>query len=303
MATTHVPVLVEQVTSSLVTNPNGCYLDATFGGGGHTRALLAKLDKEARVLGTDRDSVAIGLAHDLAAQEPRFQAELANFSGLPEIARNRNFKQFDGILFDVGVSSLQLDDPFRGFSFQHEGPLDMRMTQTDDLTAEQWLNSASATDLAHVFQKYGQEKNARTIAKSIVANRPVTTTTDLVKIIQKSSNIVDQRKHIATRIFQALRIVVNDELNELRLGLRRTFDLLALSGRLAVISFHSLEHKLVRQQFSQWSEPPIPARVPVTGSVQGYVKIVEKGLRPTVSEVSTNKRARSALLQVIERVR
>lgn len=302
VATKHVPVLVREVQTMLVVRPNGNYLDATFGGGGHTRAILENLSEHARLLAIDRDPDAVERGKQLAAEDSRVEAVHASFDQIADVSRSNGFEQFDGILFDVGISADQLDDGHRGFSFQKNGPLDMRMNPTVGKPASEWLNSASVQAIATVLRKFGDERNARLIANEIVRTRPISDTQELVELINRASKTQEPNKHIATRTFQAIRIHVNDELTQLRQGLRNAFELIGHAGRIAVITFHSLEHRAVRRQFSQWVDSSIPARVPIRGSSKGPMKIVEKGLTPKRRETERNPRARSALLQVVERV-
>lgn len=303
MTLTHTPVLVDETMTALVVNTGGSFLDATFGGGGHTRALLERLSTEARVLALDRDPIAVELAASLVLEDDRLKAMHGCFGEAKRLALENEFQEFDGILMDLGLSSMQLDEAERGFSFQRDGALDMRMDPTSGFTASEWLNKVSVGELASVFKRYGEERNSRSIAQAIVRARPLETTSQLVDVISRASRKIDSRKHVATRVFQAIRVHVNDEINELRKGLRQAFDLLAINARLAVISFHSLEHQVVRRQFSEWSKDPIPRRVPVRGKSTGPFKIVVREKRPSRSEIEINQRARSAMLQVVERVR
>lgn len=303
VTTKHVPVLVREVLSTLVIKPDGTYLDATFGGGGHTRAILEQLGNDARVLAIDRDPEAVKRGKLLAEQDPRVVAVQASFDQITAASRQNDIEQFDGILFDIGLSSDQLDDGRRGFSFQKNGPLDMRMDPTNGTSAADWLNNSSEKAIRVVLRKYGDERNAKAISNAVVGARPLAQTQELVEIVDRVCKTRDAGKHVATRTFQAIRIYVNDELNQLRQGLRNAFELIGLSGRIAVISFHSLEHRAVRRQFSLWTDSQVPARVPVRGTNKGPMKIIEKGLTPKRHEIEDNPRARSALLQVIERVR
>lgn len=302
VATKHVPVLVREVLSMLVVRPNGNYLDATFGGGGHTRAMLENIGENARLLAIDRDPDAVERGKQLAAEDSRVEAVHASFDQIAEVSRRNGFEKFDGILFDVGVSSDQLETGERGFSFQKKGPLDMRMDPTDGKPASEWLNTASVQSIATVLRKFGDERNARLIANAIVSARPLSETQELVEIISRASKTQESNKHAATRTFQAIRIHVNDELDQLRQGLRNAFELIAHAGRIAVITFHSLEHRTVRRQFSQWVDSSIPSRMPIRGPNKGPMKVVERGLAPKRQEIESNPRARSAMLQVIERV-
>ena len=301
-ATKHVPVLVREILSMLVVRPNGNYLDATFGGGGHTRAILEKVDESARILALDRDAVAVERGKQLATEDPRVTVAHASFDQIAETSRANGFERFDGILFDIGVSSDQLEDEQRGFSFQRNGPLDMRMDPTTGQSAADWLNSASVRSITTVLRKFGDERNAKLIASAIESARPLTQTQELVEVIRRACKTRDAGKHVATRTFQAIRIHVNDELTQLRQGLRNAFELIDKGGRIAVITFHSLEHRAVRWQFSQWVDSAMPARMPIRGSNKGPMKLIEKGLTPKRQETESNPRARSAMLQVIERV-
>ena len=238
-----------------------------------------------------------------ANEDPRVVAFQASFDQISEASLRNNFEFFDGILFDIGLSSDQLEDGQRGFSYQQNGPLDMRMDPTQGKSAADWLNSTSEQAIATVLRKYGDERNAKAIASAIVEARPLIQTQELVQVIDRACKTRDASKHVATRTFQAVRIHVNDELTQLRQGLRNAFERIGRSGRIAVISFHSLEHRTVRRQFSQWVDSPIPAGIPVRGSRSGPMKMVEKGLSPKRREIENNPRARSAMLQVIERVR
>ena len=303
MPTTHTPVLVDQTVAALVVNRDGSFLDATYGGGGHTRALLDRLGAKARILALDRDPAAIERADELVLEDDRLIAARGCFSDAKRLAQENGFEEFDGILMDLGLSSMQLEEAERGFSFLRDGTLDMRMDPTSGFTASEWLNKVSVGELAAVFKRYGEERNSRSIAHAVVSARPLETTLQLVDVVSRSSRRIDDRKHVATRVFQAIRIHVNDEINELRKGLRQAFDLLALNARLAVISFHSAEHQVVRRQFSEWSKDQIPHKVPVRGKSTGPFKIAVRERRPSRSEVESNPRARSAMLQVVERVR
>lgn len=302
VATKHVPVLVREILSMLVVRPNGNYLDATFGGGGHTRAILEQVSESARLFALDRDPEAVARGKHIAAEDSRVEVAHASFDRIADTSRCNGFERFDGILFDVGVSSDQLEDGQRGFSFQKNGPLDMRMDPSNGQTAADWLNSTSVQTITTVLRKFGDERNAKVIASAIVAARPLTQTHELVEVIGRACKTRDAGKHIATRTFQAIRIHVNDELTQLRQGLRNAFELIDRTGRIAVITFHSLEHRAVRRQFSQWVDSSIPARMPIRGSSKGPMRYIERGLTPKRQETERNPRARSALLQVIERV-
>lgn len=297
----HQPVMVESVLSGLVQDLGGTYLDATFGQGGHSCGLLKLLGKDAKLLVLDRDPSAICIAQRLSRRDLRVKVQHGRFSDLSQHIARSGIKEFDGILFDCGVSSPQLDDPSRGFSFQRHGPLDMRMDPTMGISAAEWLNSASEQEIARVILEYGEERNARKIAREIIKCRPLKCTNQLSQIVLESSNHFERNKHPATRTFQAIRMQINDELGELDIGLEQAFDHLKLNGRLATITFHSLEHRLVRRKFRHYERPDAPRRLPVRGEVRGPGKIIVRKAYPSFVEISKNPRARSAMLQVIER--
>ena len=298
----HEPVLLDETVTSLVTNSDGDYLDLTFGRGGHAREILRRVSSKAKLLTIDRDPDAVAIASRLASEDCRVSYAHGRFSEIKEIAETRGFKGFSGILMDLGVSSPQLENSKRGFSFTRNGPLDMRMDPTTGVSAEQWLNSADEHTLSLVFHRYGDERNARSIARAIVNSRPLKSTEQLVEAIESCSRRPDPRKHAATRVFQAIRIHVNDELAELDVGLDRGFSLIVEHGRIAVLSFHSLEHRIVKRKFRQWTTAAVPPKLPLRGNPQGQATYVVKGMRPNEMEVRGNPRSRSALLQVIERV-
>ena len=306
----HVPVLLTETIQALSIKPSGTYLDATFGRGGHCRAMLAELAADGRVIAVDRDPQAITTAHTLQTQEPRLQVLQARFGELEDvILRCGAAGLIDGALMDVGVSSPQLDHAERGFSFRHDGPLDMRMDPNHGVGAAEWLNGADEQDIADVIWRYGEERRSRRIAKAIVAARPLQTTQELAEVvaaclpqIHRSSNKVS--KHPATKTFQAIRIFINDELQELKQGLQAAFNNLVVGGRLAIISFHSLEDREVKRAFKALSQPPVmPRRLPVRQSnVAVPGKLVSGPIRASHAELQDNPRARSATLRVIERV-
>ena len=302
----HTPVMPEEVAKALIVDRRGHYVDATFGRGGHARHLLAGLSRHARLLVVDRDADAIADAARLAAEDRRVRVRRGRFGGLAEHLAESEIHTPVGIVFDVGVSSPQLDDAERGFSFLAAGPLDMRMDQRDSLTAGSWLNRAPEREIATVIQDYGEDFHARRLARAIVRARPLRTTLDLAEVVARAMPMADANKHAATRVFQAVRIHVNDELGELARGLQAAFAALKPGGRLATLTFHGLEHRLVRRLFRQWVEgPALPPRLPVRDLPQPVARrigLVGKGLRPSASEVRANPRARSALLQAVEKI-
>lgn len=312
----HIPVLLQEVlthlvgraaTSEATEKESGIFVDATFGRGGHSRKLLEHLSARGQLLGLDRDPEALAEAQRLAAEDPRFSFHQARFSGLQGVLRSQRIDDVRGVLMDVGVSSPQLDRPERGFSFAAQGPLDMRMNPDEGLSAAEWLNQADEAEIAQVLWMYGEERQSRRIARAIVAARPLTTTLELADLVAEALPRPrgPQRKHPATRTFQAVRIFVNEESQELDQGLQQGFRSLAVGGRLAVISFHSLEDRKVKHAFRQLSQPPkMPRRLPVRNldqEVQG--RLIGGPMKPGLAELNANPRSRSATLRVIEKVR
>ena len=304
----HTPVLLEESLEALAINPNGVYLDATFGRGGHARALLARLGPAGRLFSVDRDADAIDAARGLASRDPRFSIEHAAFSDLSELARRRGITgSVDGLLLDLGVSSPQLDLPDRGFSFCADGPLDMRMDTRSGETAARWLAVAPEEEIARVLWGYGEERHARRIARTIVRERaesPLVTTRQLAEMVARVSPSRGPGKHPATRTFQAVRIQINSELEELRSCLDGVCDLLAAGGRLVVISFHSLEDRIVKRFIRDEARgEQFPRGVPVTArEVHARLRAVGKQVRPSPGEVARNPRARSARMRIAERL-
>ena len=305
--TAHVPVMLEEMVKALAVDRDGRYVDATFGRGGHARRLLAELSPRGRLLAIDRDADAFTSACRLAHEDCRVQARWGGFGSLERYLDSGEHGAQSGVMFDVGMSSPQLDEPVRGFSFSVTGPLDMRMDRRERLTAGAWLNTARTEELAAVIRRYGEERHARRIARSIVATRPLDTTTELAAAVTRALPGPRSATSSCARVFQAVRIHVNDELGELDRGLDAGFDALKTGGRMAVITFHGLEHRLVRRRFRQWVEGPVlPRRLPVryaAAPMAHRVDSVGKGVRPSPAEVDANPRARSALLQAVEKLR
>ncbi|TAK10360.1 MAG: 16S rRNA (cytosine(1402)-N(4))-methyltransferase RsmH [Candidatus Manganitrophaceae bacterium] len=296
----HQPVLVQEVLVALGCQPQAkkIYLDCTVGMGGHTEAILAATAPEGRVVGLDRDEEALALAEKrLRPHRDRIILRKGSFKELPEISAELNLKEVDGILFDLGVSSLHLDRAERGFSFQKPGPLDMRMDQTQQETAADLIDRASERELADIIRTYGEERWAKRIASAIVRfrseNGPITRTEELEGIIWRAYPAKQRhgRIHPATRTFQALRMVVNREMTQLEAGLEAALSLLAVGGRLVVISFHSLEDRFVKQMFKKWAMQE-PRR---------FINLYKKPIQAGPEEVSRNQRARSAKLRSLER--
>lgn len=301
----HIPVLYTEVIAALAPQPNGRYLDGTVGAGGHTAGILAASAPTGRVLGLDRDPAAIAFAgSQLAEYGDRVTLVRANYADMGTVAPAHGFSQLDGILLDLGLSSRQLADSERGFSFMHEGPLDMRFNPTTGQTAADLVNTLPENELADIFWQYGEERHSRRYARLIVANRPITTTVALADLIASHTR-QRSRIHPATRIFQALRIATNAELTAVETGLETAVTLLKPGGRLAVISFHSLEDRLVKHFMRQRSQPPDPTRVgwEVHDNWQATLSLVSrKAIQPTANEIAQNPRSRSARLRVAEKL-
>jgi len=308
----HIPVLFQAVLDGLRARPGGRYIDATVGGGGHAAGILAASAPDGRLLGLDRDPAAIDVARArLASSAGRVVLVHSSFSHLAEVAHTCGFVPIDGILFDLGLSSLQLSDPARGFAFMKNGPLDMRFDPTmDGPTAATLVNDLPLEQLTSLLFRYGEERQARRIAKAIVAHRPLRATEELAAVVE---SVVGRhgRIHPATRTFQALRIAVNDELAALEAALPQAVEILAPGARLAVISFHSLEDRMVKRFMRRESRDCIcPPELPVcTCDHQATLRLVmrpgsgrRKPIRPAPEEVAANPRARSARLRVAERL-
>ena len=305
----HQPVMLEELVAAVAVDRDGHYVDATYGRGGHARRLLNELSPRARLLVIDRDAEAIADAEQLARRDHRVRVLRGSFGALADHLANADWRAPSAVMFDVGVSSPQLDDPDRGFSFAADGPLDMRMDQRERLTAAAWLNTADVAEMESVIRGYGEERYALRVARRIAASRPLETTAQLADAVRaampSSGRATGRGKHPATRVFQAVRVHINDELNELNRGLDVAFEALPVGGRLAAVTFHSLEHRLVRQRFRRWVEgPPMPKRLPVRNlpdPLARRVPTVGRGRRPSAAEVQANPRARSAFLQAVEK--
>ncbi len=303
----HQAVLLREVVEALVTTTGGFYVDGTFGRGGHSAAVLDLLDERGRVLAVDKDPAACAAAQQLTLSEPRFDFFHGSFTQLPHQLRGMGIDAVDGILLDLGVSSPQLDDSERGFSFMRDGPLDMRMDTTRGETAAQWLSHASEQEIARVLRDYGEERFSRRIAGAIVAaaaEAPITTTGRLAKVVSEANPKWEKHKHPATRAFQAIRIHINSELEDLKDLLAVAVDLLRIGGRLVVISFHSLEDRMVKRYMRDMSRgEKIPRGVPVRDcELNRRMKLIGKAVKASVEEVSENVRARSAVMRVAEKI-
>jgi len=301
----HTPVLLQAAVEGLRVRADGVYVDCTFGRGGHSREVLARLGKGGRLIALDRDPAAIAAHGDI--DDERLQLVHSSFSGLHDVLRERGIAQVDGILLDIGVSSPQLDDGTRGFSFRVDAPLDMRMDTSRGTTAAGWLASADEQEIREVIRNYGEERFAKQIAAAIVAaraGRPVATTRELAGIVAKAVRTREPGQDPATRTFQALRIHVNQELEELTRVLPQCVAALAPEGRLVVISFHSLEDRIVKRFLRAHSQPPqMPARLPLRARdlPRPPLSLISKLQRPAHDEVAANPRARSAVMRIAER--
>lgn len=304
----HKPVLLAEVLAGLHIRPDGVYVDCTFGRGGHSRAILDQLGKNGSLWVFDRDPDAIRTAQKLALHDPRLRFFHAPFSSLANTIGTIGMTgRIDGILFDLGVSSPQLDDSERGFSFNRDGALDMRMDPGAGISAAEWINTASSDEIANVLKIYGEEKFFRRITAAIVTAREenrIATTSQLAAIISAAVPAREKKKHPATRAFQAIRIYINNELDEIAQGLEQAFEILKLNGRLLVISFHSLEDRIVKRFMREHSlGDPYPKEIPVTvDMIKRRMKIVGKAIMPGDAEVLTNPRSRSAVLRIAEKL-
>lgn len=304
----HQTVMLREAVDALVTAPAGFYVDGTFGRGGHSELILERLDQQGRLLGVDKDPAAELTAATVAKSEHRFTFFHGSFAQLPHQLREMGISAVDGILLDLGVSSPQLDEGERGFSFQQDGPLDMRMDTTRGETAAQWLAIAEEREISGVLKEYGEERFARRIAAAIVAERierPIATTGRLAKIVSEANPRWEKHKHPATRAFQAIRIKVNRELEDLEALLDVAVDLLAEGGRLVVISFHSLEDRIVKRYMRDMARgKSLPRSVPVRDSaLDRRMKIVGKAVKASAAEVVDNTRSRSAIMRVAEKIK
>ncbi|AKP34286.1 16S rRNA (cytosine(1402)-N(4))-methyltransferase RsmH [Yersinia aleksiciae] len=306
----HTSVLLDEAVNGLNIRDNGIYIDGTFGRGGHSRLILSQLGPEGRLIAIDRDPQAIEAAKSIT--DPRFSIVHGPFSELAHYVRELDLVgRIDGILLDLGVSSPQLDDPERGFSFMRDGPLDMRMDPTRGLSAAEWLMKASADDIAWVLKTFGEERFAKRLAKAIVERnltQPMTRTKELADLIANASPFREKHKHPATRSFQAIRIYINSELEEIERALDGAHEVLAPEGRLSVISFHSLEDRIVKNFIRQRSRgPQVPAGLPLTEaqlrSMGGRTMKSIGKMMPADAEVAENPRARSSVLRFAERIK
>jgi 16S rRNA (cytosine1402-N4)-methyltransferase len=304
----HVPVLLGEVLEQLELRTDGIYIDGTFGRGGHSQALLENLGADGKLIVIDRDEQAIQSAAGLAQRDARIVVVQGSFGDIANIAAAKGIAgKVNGLFVDLGVSSPQLDDADRGFSFMHDGPLDMRMDRSQGESAAEWLGAVSETELARVIQRYGEDRAARRIAKAICAAREeqaIETTGQLAAIIEQANPRRGKGKHPATKTFQAIRIYINDELGEIKRFLASALDVLAPSGRLCVISFHSLEDRLVKRYMRDLSrvDPQLADLPVVPESARPRLHLPTRAIRASDAEIAANPRARSAVLRVAEKV-
>ena len=305
VAFSHTTVLLQEAVDALAIRPDGVYVDGTFGRGGHSRLVLSRLGDQGRLYSFDKDPLAIATAEQI--NDPRFQIVHQGFATMEAALRERGVEAVDGILLDLGISSPQIDDGARGFSFRFDAPLDMRMDTTRGQTAAQWLNSADEADIYRVIKDYGEERFAKQIARAIVARRaerPIDTTRQLAQLVAENVRSREPGQDPATRSFQAIRIFINQELEELSLVLPQALRLLKTNGRLAVISFHSLEDRIVKRFVKDAAETDhLPSKLPVRQSelAGAKLKLIGKPVKPTEAEVSSNPRARSGIMRIAER--
>ena len=302
----HQPVLLEEAISSLRIRGEGIYLDATFGRGGHSRAIIAGLTEQGRLFSLDKDPQAVEAGMEELGGDPRFSIVQGSFAEMDRMVQEWQIERnLDGILLDLGVSSPQLDDPDRGFSFRNGGPLDMRMDPTKGVSAADWLAETPEREMTRVFWEFGEERHARRIARSIVKARQqqcLETTTQLADLIETTIGR-REKKHPATRCFQAIRIVVNNEMGDLALGLEAAIRQLRPGGRLVAISFHSLEDRLVKRTFREAVRPGnVRRNIPDHPDWSPRLKLVGKAIRPSEQEIFANPRARSAIMRVAEKL-
>ena len=286
----HAPVMINESIDSLMLNKSGAYLDCTFGLGGHSKEILKRLNSEGTLNSIDQDQTVIEYAKKI--QDSRFKFQYSKFSEIGELFLN---KKFDGILFDLGVSSLQLDDATRGFSFQKNGKLDMRMDQTNKVSALDWVNNAKEKEIADIFYYLGEERKSRLFAKRIIEKRRnelIESTEELAEIAFAGKKYGNSKKHPATNIFRAIRIFINNELEEIKKALLASIDLLQDKGRLVVISFHSMEDRIVKNFLKGKLE---------NIEFENSIKIIGKIIKPTQEEINLNPRSRSAVLRVGEK--
>ena len=307
----HITVLLDEAVNALAMRPAGCYVDGTFGRGGHSRLILKQLDESGRLLGFDKDPLAIATGLELQQQDPRFSIVQRSFAEMDaELQQRQLLTAVDGVLLDLGVSSPQLDDAERGFSFMHDGPLDMRMNPAEGISAAQWVAEVSAEEMARVFKEYGEERFAKRMANAVVARRQLqsfTRTADLAAVLTEANPAWEKGKNPATRAFQGMRIHLNNELADLEQGLEAALASLKVGGRLVVISFHSLEDRIVKQfmrRLAKGEADQMPRHLPIIPEkFDPILKVIGKPQYAGADELKANPRARSAVMRVAEKLR
>ncbi|VXC49149.1 S-adenosyl-dependent methyltransferase activity on membrane-located substrates [Pseudomonas sp. 9AZ] len=307
----HITVLLDEAVEGLAVRANGCYLDGTFGRGGHSRLILEKLGPDGRLLGFDKDPLAIATGDALAAEDGRFVVVQRSFAELgDELAQRALAGKVSGILLDLGVSSPQLDDAERGFSFMNDGPLDMRMNPDAGVSAADFIASAAEEEIARVFKEYGEERFAKRMARAVVlrrAEQPFTRTADLAQVLTVANPAWEKGKNPATRAFQGLRIYINNELGDLESGLEAALENLEVGGRLVVISFHSLEDRIVKlfmRKHAKGEMDKLPRDLPIIPKAfEPRLKLIGKPVFASEAELAVNPRSRSAVMRIAEKMR
>jgi len=307
----HITVLLDEAVEGLAVRADGCYLDGTFGRGGHSRLILKQLGSDGRLLGFDKDPLAIATGNALAAEDGRFVVVQRSFAELAdELARRELGGKVSGILLDLGVSSPQLDDAERGFSFMHDGPLDMRMNPDAGVSAADFIASAAEEEIARVFKEYGEERFAKRMARAVVVRRaeqPFTRTADLAQVLTVANPAWEKGKNPATRAFQGLRIYINNELGDLESGLDAALESLEVGGRLVVISFHSLEDRIVKlfmRKHAKGEMDKLPRDLPIIPKAfEPRLKLIGKPVFASEAELAANPRSRSAVMRIAEKLR
>ena len=295
----HVPVLLEESLDFLITDLSGTYLDLTFGRGSHSQQLLNRISSQGRLHAIDRDLEAVSFGKENIT-DPRFSIYHSNYSEIDALFPKQ---KFDGILFDLGTCSTQLDDSYRGFSFQSDGPLDMRMDKSSGFSAAEWLNSAPENEISDILYHYGDERSSRKIARAIMefrSKKPLQTTIELSKVIETVLKRTG-KTHPATKSFQAIRIHVNQELHHLRMGLSKLHNILKVNGVVVIISFHLLEDRIVKNFFKPEIEQ-MPKDIPISTSVSKTYRCIKKKIKPSTHEIKMNPRSRSAVMRVFSKL-
>ncbi len=304
----HFSVLMEESVSALITQPEGIYIDGTFGRGGHSRELLSRLGRDAKLIAFDKDPQAIAVGHELKGEDSRFDIEHQSFANMAKVVEEKNLVgQIDGVLLDLGVSSPQLDQAERGFSFMNDGPLDMRMDCSRGQSAADFINTAKESEIARVLKEYGEERFSKRIAGAIVrrrAEKPFTRTLDFADVVTKANPKWERDKHPATRAFQGVRIHVNGELDDIAAVLPAALSILKPGGRLVVISFHSLEDRIVKRFFKEGAKgKSLPLGLPIPDvELEKTLQLVSKPVKASDQELSVNIRSRSAIMRIAEKL-